>query len=121
MATKLVVICDWHEGDTEATHHNEWTNPKGELKENDLCDDHQKVFTEAWEAIEKGSTTRTAPTANGRTPRKKLPKGQHSPNAQARAWALANNMEVNAHGRVGFHIERAWKQAGQPNLLEGKS
>ncbi|MER5643974.1 histone-like nucleoid-structuring protein Lsr2 [Streptosporangium sp. NPDC002524] len=120
MATKLVVICDWHEGDAEATHHNEWTGLDGKAKENDLCDTHQKPFLKAWETIDKGSTVRTttpAGTSNGRTPRKKLPKGQHTDNAKARAWAQANNMEVSGSGRVGFHVERAWKQAGSPDLL----
>jgi hypothetical protein len=29
MATEVIKICDWHEEEVEATHHNEWTNAKG--------------------------------------------------------------------------------------------
>jgi hypothetical protein len=50
--------------------------------------------------------------------RKKLPKGTHTPNALARAWAKSVNMEVGDHGRVGFNVERAWKKAGSPNVLD---
>lgn len=121
MATKLVTVCDWHDEDVTAIHHNDWVNLKGEPKENDLCDEHQEVFLKAWEAVERGSTlsTRSTETSAGRSTSKKAPKGTPSDNTLARAWARSLDMDVNKSGRVGFHIERAWRQAGRPNVLAG--
>ncbi|SNS38368.1 Lsr2 protein [Streptosporangium subroseum] len=116
MATKQIVVCDWHDGDAEAIHHNAWTNLAGERKENDLCVTHQKEFLKAWETVEKGSSASALRPASRPAP-KRLPRSVPSENAQARAWAKSQNMEVNDNGRVGFHIEQAWKKAGKPNVL----
>ncbi|WP_371784669.1 Lsr2 family DNA-binding protein [Streptosporangium subroseum] len=118
MVTKQIVVCDWHDEDTPATHHNEWTDLEGKRKENDLCDTHQKPFLKAWESIDKGSNPSTKAAPVVRPSKKKPPKGTHTPNAQARAWAKSQGMEVNDNGRVGFHVESAWKKAGSPNVLE---
>ncbi|GAA4187079.1 hypothetical protein GCM10022252_20030 [Streptosporangium oxazolinicum] len=118
MATKVIIVCDWHETDAAATHHNEWTNLKGERKQNDLCDDHQLTFTKAWDTVESNSSLVTEPVPAPKTRRRRTPKETPSDAALARAWARGRNMEVSQTGKVGYQVEQAWKKAGKPNVLE---
>jgi hypothetical protein len=119
MATKVITICDWHEGDVEAAHHNEWTNPTGVRRSNDLCEEDQKKFLKAWEAIEKNSSV-VQETAVRPTRRKVSTSRNAGPSQQAiiKAWARENGYSVSeTGGRVPFNIEMEWKKAGSPNLL----
>ncbi|MEO3863424.1 histone-like nucleoid-structuring protein Lsr2 [Acrocarpospora sp. B8E8] len=121
MVTKLVAVCDRHAEDVPATHHNEWVNLEGKPKENDLCDEHQEPFLAAWEVIEAGSNLSTrAPAAKpapAKPKRVRPPRGEHTQSSIIRAWAKSVGMEVSDQGRVGFHIEQAWKEAGRPAIL----
>ncbi|WP_084772345.1 Lsr2 family DNA-binding protein [Nonomuraea candida] len=119
MAEKVIRVCDWHTEEVAATHHNEWTNSKGEHRSNDLCAEDQKIFMKAWEAVERGSslaTTRsTKVPAAAATPKKA--KGPTEA-AQMRAWAKQEGLEVSESGKISFTIEQAWKAAGRPNVLK---
>ncbi|MGN9782798.1 hypothetical protein ACTMTF_15300 [Nonomuraea sp. ZG12] len=124
MATKVIQVCDWHDDeDVEAPYHNEWTNPKGEHRQNDLCQTHQMDWTEAWEVIDRSSTEVPASAAASRPARRKSGSSRTTgPSQQAiiKAWARSVGHEVKG-SRVPFNIEMEWKEAGSPNLLEGQS
>ncbi|MEU4726508.1 hypothetical protein AB0G06_43515 [Nonomuraea dietziae] len=119
MATKVITICDWHGDDTPSKYRNRWTNPQGKRRRNDLCADHQKEFLGLWERLEQGSAldTEDAPARPSR--RKAGTKEDPSYQAIIKAWARSVGHEVQRSGRVPFHIEQEWKEAGRPNVLEG--
>ncbi|MER7208506.1 histone-like nucleoid-structuring protein Lsr2 [Streptosporangium sp. NPDC000239] len=121
MATKMITICDKHADDkTEATYHNSWTNIRGEERENDLCDKHQREFEKAWEVIDDGSalsTTRTSTPTHISSGRRRARESRITDATLARAWAKSVGMPVNTHGRVSFTVEQKWRKAGRPNVL----
>ncbi|SFI80480.1 Lsr2 protein [Streptosporangium canum] len=127
MATKVITICDHHrdrdeDSHVEATHHNTWTNLRGERRRVDLCDEHQKLFTEAWEAIEECSVVvpkEPADSKAGRGRRSRAKGGQPTEAALVRAWAKSVGEPVSEQGRVSFTVERKWHLAGRPNVLTG--
>ncbi|WP_431911659.1 hypothetical protein [Nonomuraea jabiensis] len=119
MAEKVITVCDWHETDVEAVKRNRWTNPAGKRKRNDLCEEHQKEFESLWERVELGSALDTE-EAPARAPRRKAGKGALGEPALIKAWlrSLGRGDEVKGSGRVPFHLEQEWKDAGRPNVLE---
>jgi hypothetical protein len=115
MAEKVIKVCDWHETDVEAVKRNRWTNPAGKRKRLDLCAEHQKEFEDLWERLERGSELDTEDVP-ARTPRRKAgTKAGPSEQSIIKAWARANGYQISGSGRVPFHIEQAWKDAGRPN------
>ncbi|MEU7830340.1 histone-like nucleoid-structuring protein Lsr2 [Nonomuraea sp. NPDC049129] len=124
MAEKVITVCDWHDGkDVEAGNHNEWTNHLGKRRKNDLCDDHQRKFLAAWEAVERGSRPVEVEEISTRAPRKRPSvrvKAKAGPSEQQiiKAWAKQQGYKVATGGRVPFNIELEWKNAGRPNVLE---
>ena len=125
MATKVITICDHHCGregncNIEATHHSTWTNLRGELRRIDLCDEHQKPFMEAWEALEECSVVVPKEPADSKAGRGRRPRSKGGSPSEAtliRAWAKSVGEPVSEHGRVSFTVERKWHLAGRPNVL----
>lgn len=118
MATKLIIICDWHNGeDIPAIHHNRWKNPQGKHKKNDLCAEHQAAFLAKWDELELNSEPDEETPARPATRRRRAKDG---PGDQAliKAWARSAGITVSDTGRAAFNVEQAWKDAGSPNLLE---
>lgn len=99
-ATRVVVICDMHGMQIEATGSFEFT-VDGERHHLDLCDDHLVEVREAMRPWIRASVESRDGTAAAR----------RNSTAAIRAWAAENGVKLPARGRIPRAVHEAYRAA----------
>ena len=111
--TQLLLTCDVHDGEAEATDTVVFT-VEGQAFECELCEAHLAEFRESME-IWSSHSRAVGPGASGRRARparSARPRSSAGPSAsEVRDWARAQGLAVSSRGRVSADLHAAYAAA----------
>lgn len=110
---QVTLVCDVHGDETRATE-TVGFGLDGSSYEIDVCEEHARVLRDrlaSFVGVARRAGGRAAPTAAGRSGRRRRSRGGSGEAAQIREWARGQGLAVPERGRIPAELAQRYAEA----------